>query len=161
MATDVLRVPGLPQDGADGNRQTRWLLPEDHKFYADERDATLVELRYFLQALSMRGAPCVVDGDALNSWGWLLEGSFGDGEYLDPVKLIPINFDEFFATPRLVTSGHLVPLDRGGRHQPHNTFLTLKESNDLQGNLTLDELLESIYYIVEAHRRARGWRSPS
>jgi len=26
------RVPGRPQDGSDGNRINRWLLPPDHKF---------------------------------------------------------------------------------------------------------------------------------
>ena len=36
------RVPGRPQDGKDGNRIKRWLLPSDHKFYADEITATLV-----------------------------------------------------------------------------------------------------------------------
>lgn len=152
------RVPGRPQDGADGNRLNRWLLPDDHKFYASERDATLVEIRYFLQALSMRGAPPVVDGESLNSWAWLLRGRFGEGAYLDPIQLMPIEFDDFFASPRIVTSGHHEPLDRGGRHEPGNTFLTLKESNELQGNRKLEELLERMYYIVEAHRRTRGWR---
>jgi hypothetical protein len=152
------RVPGRPQDGQDGNRINRWLLPTDHKFYADEKTATLVEIRYFLQALSMHNAPPVVNSSALNTWRWLLEGPFGTGEYLDPVQLIPIDFQRFFAEPRIVTSGHLVPLDRGGRHEPHNTFLTLKTSNDLQGFLTLDELLNLLDRILEAHRKLRNWK---
>src|SRR5262245_16144235 len=28
------RVPGRPQDGADGNRRNRWLFDENHKFWA-------------------------------------------------------------------------------------------------------------------------------
>lgn len=155
------RLPGRPQDGADGNRIARWLLPDDHKFYADERNATLVEIRYYLQALSMQNAPAVSDAEALNSWDWLLEGTFGTGEYLDPIRLVPIDFLEVFATPRMVTSGHLIPLDRGGKHEPHDTFLTLRESNNLQGNLTLEELLESMYYIIEAHRQHRSWEPES
>jgi hypothetical protein len=51
------RVPGRPQDGADGNRRARWLFQPEHKFYADEVSATLVEVKYFLQTLSMAGAP--------------------------------------------------------------------------------------------------------
>ena len=51
------RVPGRPQDGADGNRRLRWLFPIDHKFYADEITATLVEVKYYLQVLSMTNAP--------------------------------------------------------------------------------------------------------
>ena len=38
------RVPGRPQDGSDGNRIKRWLMTADHKFYAHEIDATLVEV---------------------------------------------------------------------------------------------------------------------
>lgn len=45
------RVPGRPQDGKDGNRIKRWLLPTDHKFYANEVIATLVEVKYYLQLL--------------------------------------------------------------------------------------------------------------
>jgi hypothetical protein len=36
------KMPGRPQDGGDGNRINRWLLPVDHKFYATEKIATLV-----------------------------------------------------------------------------------------------------------------------
>ncbi len=53
------RVPGRPQDGADGNRISRWLLEEGHKFYANETAATLVEVKYYLQAFSMTGAPSI------------------------------------------------------------------------------------------------------
>jgi hypothetical protein len=152
------KVPGRPQDGADGNRINRWLMEPDHKFYATEKDATLVEIRYFFQALSMADAPDVEGIEKLKTWEWLSEGPIGTGEYLDPVQLVPINFNDFFDNPRLVTSGHFVPLDRGGRHLPHNTFLTLKISNDLQGNHTVDELLDILNQILEAHRRLRGWQ---
>ncbi len=151
------RVPGRPQDGADGNRINRWLLPHDHKFYASELDATLVEIRYFFQALSMHEAPPVPSVGLLSSWEWLTEGAIGDGQYLDPIQLVPIRFPDFNADRRSVTSGHFYPLNRGGRHVPSNTFLTLKVSNDLQGDHTLDELLDILDHIVEAHRRLRGW----
>jgi hypothetical protein len=132
-------------------------MEPDHKFYATESDANLVEIRYFFQALSMSGAPPIEDVESLQTWQWLSEGPIGDGGYLDPVQLISIDFNEFFDNPRLVTSGHFVPLDRGGRHKPHNTFLTLKISNDLQGNNTLDELLNIMNRTVEAHKTLRGW----
>jgi len=32
-------------------------MPVDHKFYANEIDATLVEVKYYLQALSMKESP--------------------------------------------------------------------------------------------------------
>jgi hypothetical protein len=55
------RVPGRPQDGSDGNRIKRWLLAADHKFYADEINATLVEVKYYLQLLQYE-RPAAVAG---------------------------------------------------------------------------------------------------
>lgn len=151
------RVAGRPQDGDDGNRRNRWLFDPDHKFYASEVNATLVELRYIFQALSMKSAPTVPGIAQLATWEWLTEGAIGRGDYLDPIQLVPITFKEFYENPTTVTSGHFLPLNRDGKHVPNNTFLTLKVSNDLQGDRTLDELLDILFEIVEAHRRLRGW----
>lgn len=146
------KVPGLPQDGDDGNRKDRWLLPKDHKFYSSEINATLVEVKYLLQAMSMDGAPIskLFDiGDLFTPW--LVEHSVAPGQYIDPVQLIQIEFSDFIATPRNVQSGHLNPLDRGGRHLPDNTFLMLSRSNQLQGNLKVSELLSLMKRIVAEH----------
>jgi hypothetical protein len=53
----------------------------------------------------------------------------------------------------MITSGHLVPLDReGGRHVPSNTFLIFGRSNQLQGNMRLEELLTLAAQLVERHK---------
>ncbi len=147
------RVPGRPQDGANGNRISRWLLPEDHKFYADEINATLVEVRYYLQALSMDNGP-IFPTDTIQHcfYPWLIEHPVEPGNYIDPIQLIPINLNDVIDNARIIQSGHLVPLNRGGKHEPSNTFLMLKRSNDLQGDLTVDELLELMKTIGERHR---------
>ena len=145
------KMPGRPQDGADGNRINRWLMPTDHKFYATEKDATLVQIRYYLQALSMTNAPESTDSDFQDAFHWLAGHAIAPGEYLDPIQLIPIDLNEFFSNPRGVTSGHLIPLDRGGKHEPQNAFLMLHRSNQLQGNLTLDELIALMNQIVMKH----------
>lgn len=134
-------VPGRPQDGKDGNRINRWDLLEDHKFYATEIDAKLVGVKYFLQALSMEGAPPLPPNSIQNSFIWLLGHPVEPGKYLDPIQLKPISFQRLIENPRSIESGHLTPLDRGGRHIPSNTFLMESESNRIQNNLTLDELL--------------------
>jgi hypothetical protein len=146
------RTPGRPQDGADGNRINRWLMPVSHKFYATEKDATLVQIRYYLQALSMTNAPETTDRNFRNAFYWLAGHAIVPGEYLDPIQLIPIDMNEFFSNPRSVTSGHLIPLDRAGKHEPKNAFLMLHRSNQLQGNLTLEELIELMNQIVIKHR---------
>lgn len=153
------RVPGRPQDGADGNRINRWLLPPDHKFYADELTATLVEAKYYLQALSLTNAPGIPGSGLGDTFNWLVEHQIRPGCYLDPIQLIPIDFNEIITDARAIQSGHFVPLDRGGRHEPGNAFLMLARSNQLQGNLTLSELIRLMDEIVTKHR-ARGDVTP-
>jgi hypothetical protein len=147
------RVPGRPQDGEDGNRRNRWLFPPEHKFYATEIDATLVEVKYFLQALSMQGITPLHSKSIQNSFSWLMEHSIEPGNYLDPIQLIPINFDQLINQPKTIHSGHLVPLDRGGRHIASNAFLMLDRSNQIQGNQTLDELIDWAHRLVQNYSR--------
>lgn len=146
------RVPGRPQDGADGNRINRWLLPPNHKFYAKEETACLVEIKYYLQALSFKNAPVVNDEQFNQSFLWLLDKPIAPGNYLDPIQLIPIDMDEVITDARLIQSGHIFPLDRGGKHEPSNTFLMLARSNQLQGNLSVEELLQLMQDILDKHR---------
>jgi hypothetical protein len=150
------RIPGRPQDGKDGNRINRWELPGDHKFYATQVNATLVEVKYFLQALSMNGSPALPDNSIQNSFIWLLEHPVKPGIYLDPIQLINIEFSQLIDSARTIQSGHLIPLDRGGTHIPQNTFLMLDRSNQIQGNQTLDELLELMTRVVKGyHEKGR------
>jgi len=147
------RIAGRPQDGADGNRINRWLLPPDHKYYADEETATLVEVKYFLQALSMDGAPDLgTDVLTAGFHPWLIENEVRPGAYIEPIQLVPIDLAEIVLDRRRITSGHLVPLDRSGRHEPRNTFLIYSRSNQLQGNMTLNELLSLAHTLTEKHR---------
>jgi hypothetical protein len=149
------RVPGRPQDGSDGNRINRWLLPLDHKFYADEKTACLVEIRYYLMALSFKNTPSINNNDFQKSFKWLLPNKIIPDNYLDPIQLISIDMDVIIKDARLIQSGHLFPLDRGGKHEPNNTFLMLARSNQLQGNLSVDELLELMEEIVTRHKQLK------
>lgn len=145
------RVPGRPQDGADGNRRLRWLFESSHKFYATEIIATLVEVRYYLQVLSMKNAPPLPQNTIQDKFSWLTSHKIIPGAYLDPIQLIPIDLKEVLVNLRSIHSGHLVPLDREGRHEPNNAYLVLSRSNQLQGNLTRDELLELMKQILKRH----------
>jgi len=151
------RVPGRPQDGSDGNRINRWLLPVDHKFYATEKIATFVEIKYYLQALSMQNSVEINEEFRNVFTPWLLPHTVETGIYLDPIQLININFQDFIENPRIIQSGHLLPLDRGGIHHPENTFLMLSESNQIQGNHTLRELLDRLKGIIERHNEAEDY----
>jgi hypothetical protein len=146
------RVPGRPQDGRDGNRIRRWELPEDHKFYSTRIDGTLVAIKYIFQALSMSGAP-VSPVEVSREFAWLVGHDIVPGAFRDPIQQSEVRFEDVATNPRIITSGHIVPLDRGGRHVPSNTSLMLKTSNDLQGNNTVDELLNLIQDILRRHGR--------
>ena len=146
------RVPGRPQDGRDGNRINRWELPEDHKFYSTRRDGLLVGIKYMFQTLSMDGAP-PSPRELSECYMWLTGHEIGRGRFRDPIQLVGVSFEEILEKPRLITSGHLHPLDRGGRHLPENTSLMLKVSNDLQGSLTVEELLDKMEEILRRHGR--------
>ena len=146
------RVPGRPQDGLDGNRINRWKLPKDHKFYSTRRDGKLVGIKYILQTLSMDGAPAS-PYELSESWRWLIGHNIGPGHFRDPIQLVGVSLQAVIESPRLITSGHLHPLDRGGRHTPANTSLMLKASNTLQGNLTVEELLDMIQGVLQRHGR--------
>lgn len=145
------RVPGRPQDGADGNRRLRWLFRPNHKFYADEITATLVEVRYYLQVLSMTNAPELPADTIQDKFVWLTGHRILPGEYRDPIQRIPIDLRIILQDLRTIHSGHLIPLDRNGRHEPKNAFLVLARSNQLQGNLTLDELVQLMRDILQRH----------
>jgi hypothetical protein len=147
------RVPGRPQDGADGNRTLRWKLDKKHKFYADEVTATLTEVKYYLQLLSMTDAPSMPEGTIQTCFGWLIEHDVVPGYYLDPIQLIPISLKAIVEDARRIQSGHLHPLDRGGKHDPKNAFLMLHRSNQLQGNLTVEELINLMREIVKRHEK--------
>ena len=145
------RVHGRPQDGSDGNRIKRWILDPEHKFYADEISATLVEVKYYLQLLSLNNAPQLPDNSIKSCFNWLIEHEVEPGNYLDPIQLIPISLKDVMVDARIIQSGHVHPLDRGGRHEAKNAFLMLHRSNQLQGNLTVGELVELMNEIVKRH----------
>lgn len=149
------RVPGRPQDGSDGNRILRWKLELGHKFHADEMTATLTEIKYYLQLLSMDNAPPLPENSIQTCFNWLIEHDVVPGNYLDPIQLIPISLDEIIQDARTIQSGHLHPLDRGGKHEPKNAFLMLFRSNQIQGNLTVEELINLMAEIVKRHEEQR------
>jgi hypothetical protein len=52
------------------------------------------------------------------SFQWLTGHVIEPGLYEDPIQLIPLEIEPFLKVPRSLNSGHLIPLDRGGKHVP-------------------------------------------
>jgi hypothetical protein len=97
----------------------------------------------------MNDPPPLPENTIQNSFDWLIEHQVGAGNYLDPIQLVPISLATIMEDARTIQSGHLHPLDRGGRHAPANAFLMLHRSNQLQGNLTVEELIELMNEILK------------
>jgi hypothetical protein len=100
----------------------------------------------------MSNAPAVPSEKFNIEFSWLTGFKIEPGSYQDPVTLMPVDFFEVVAEPRNITSGHIYPLDRGGKHVPENTFLITRTANMLQGNNTVPELLEIMEGIVARHK---------
>ncbi len=145
------KVPGRPQDGSDGNRINRWLMDPTHKFYADEVTACLVEVKYYLQALSMNDAPELPDETLKDAFIWLVGHKIEPGTFRDPIQLEPVSISAILHDARLIQSGHIHPLDRDGRHEANNATLMLARSNQIQGNQTVEELFQLMNAILERH----------
>ena len=101
--------------------------------------------------MSMENAPPIPYDGIVSGFHWLCGHDIAPGNYLEPIQLIHCDIVDFFNDRRSITSGHLIPLDRGGKHHYQNTFLMPARSNQLQGNLTLDELLDLLKGIVKRH----------
>ena len=99
----------------------------------------------------MEDAPSIPEKALEREFIVLLGHPLKPGEFLDPIQKIPVSFTRFIHDPRYVESGHLVPLGRGGRHTPDNATLMLRDSNRLQADLTIDELLETMIGILVRH----------
>jgi hypothetical protein len=140
-----------PQDGADGNRQNRWLFPEDHPYYATESMACLVELKFILQTFSMINIPNLPSNVLTNSFTGLLGHELISGQFLDPLTGDQIDFAEFVRDRRYLESGHIDPHGRGGRHNYNNATLMLRDSNRQQADLTINECLENMARILRNH----------
>ena len=154
--THSSEVAGLPQTGADGNRRNRWEYDEDHPYYASQQTSTLTYCRYLMQFFCIEGAPHLpseLDCGRLATL-LLIEGGVAPGTYIDPISLEEVgswNDLRTAAGRRNFELGHFIPFSQGGRHTLENVFLQTLQSNRIQGDNTLDELIEWAYLFLERH----------
>ena len=149
-------VAGGPQSGDDGNRRSRWEYEEDHPYYATETTSILTFCRFLLQFFCISGAPELPS--ELNCDGLanllLIEGGISPGTHTDPISLEQVgSWNELRTSEgrRGFELGHFTPYARGGRHTLENAFLQTIQSNRIQGNNTLDELIEWAISFLENH----------
>ncbi len=140
-----------PQDGADGNRQNRWLFPVVHPYHATRSMGCLVETKFILQTFSMDNFPNLPSNILQNSFDGILNHNLTPRLFLDPLTGYVVDFNEFIANPKILESGHINPHGRGGRHNYNNATLMLRDSNRQQADLTIDECIENMAIILRNH----------
>jgi hypothetical protein len=140
-----------PQDGADGNRQNRWLFDTEHPYYATKSMGCLVEIKFILQTFSMGNVSNLPSDILQNSFNGLLDHVLAPGLFVDPLTGNVIDFNKFVADRKYLESGHINPHGRGGRHTYNNATLMLRDSNRQQADLTIDECLENMAIILKNH----------
>ena len=151
------QVAGAPQSGVDGNRRNRWEHEDNHPFYASEIISILTYCRFLLQFFCITGAPDLpseLDCDGLASL-LLIGGGISSGTYTDPISLERVGSWNDLRTAegrRNFELGHFIPFARGGRHTLENVFLQTIQSNRIQGNNTLQELIEWANSFLERHQ---------
>lgn len=140
-----------PQDGADGNRQNRWLFPPTHDFYATKPMSCLVEMRFVLQTLCMLNAPELPADILKDSFIGILSHDLTPGKFLDPLTKESPDFNEFIRDRRYIESGHVVPHAKSGKHNYKNATLMLRDSNRQQADYTIDECIRNMVLVLSNH----------
>jgi len=140
-----------PQDGADGNRQNRWLFDPAHEYYATKSMGSLVEIRFILQTLCMQNAPQLPSDTLKDSFNGILGHELLPGKFLEPLTKESPDFNEFVNDRRYIESGHVIPHARDGRHNYNNATLMLRDSNRQQADFTIDECVEKMKRILSNH----------
>jgi hypothetical protein len=141
-----------PQDGADGNRQNRWLFDDKHPYYATKSMGCLVEIKFILQTFSMDNIPNLPSNILQNSFNGIIDHDLTPGVFSDPLTGHVIDFNKFVADRKYLESGHINPHGRGGRHTYKNATLMLRDSNRQQADLTINECLENMAIILRNHK---------
>lgn len=140
-----------PQDGADGNRQNRWLFDPAHEYYATKSMGCLVEIRFILQTLCMQNSPQLPSDILKDSFNGILGHDLTPGKFLDPLTKESPDFNEFVRDRRYIESGHVIPHARSGKHNYKNATLMLRDSNRQQADYTIDECIQNMALVLSNH----------
>lgn len=116
----------------------------------------LIEVKFYFQTLSMEGAPPLPNDSLAEVARVLLGHELRPGAFRGPITLLPVKFSDFVADRRAIESGHIIPLGRTdvgvrGRHTLENATLMLRDSNRIQADKTVAELMAFFRDVLERH----------
>jgi len=131
------------------NREARWDIEEDHPYYATYETCLDVARRLTLYIFEMEDAPPCPTGLVQYLEREPIPDSYVCYICGQPVTIEQINEAE--VSKAVVETGHKIPFNIGGIHEPDNVFFCHRECNIAQGNKIMPEFCDWIASILEFH----------
>ncbi|MDD5710884.1 MAG: hypothetical protein PHV43_02165 [Candidatus Colwellbacteria bacterium] len=144
------------------NREIRWETNPDSPQFATKTDCVGIELKLLAQISTFVGAP-----DLSENLVPIVEKALGQKFKKDsfkcPISGKPVFYNEFFekvSSPVHGRSGyqvgHLNPLAVSGSHTAPNTSWITDLGNRVQGDSSLEEITNDIFFMAEFHKDRLG-----
>ena len=154
VKTRALRSARRQTGEFPSNRHSRWKLKRRDPQYGTEKQSKLVCIKLLLDLLQFENAPTLQPADQE-----IVEKMAGrkviSGTYRDPLTLEGFDFNDFVKVTDNPSHGyspyhmgHLNPRIQP-KHMDSNVAWMSKESNVLQGDLTIDEARKKILAIAD------------
>lgn len=141
IVTKAIRAPKRLTGAYRSNRESRWLLPEDHIYYATEVDCKLVCIKLLAGLFRFKNSPSPTDD--LKVW---MQPYFVIGEYRDPITDEEFDYLEYVNEQAMPVHGrskfHIGHMNPKAipKHVPDNIMWQTKLSNEIQGGMPLDRM---------------------
>jgi len=147
------------------NREARWETHPESPQFATYTECVKVEVKLLAQIFSFLKAPKIVlDGKLTRRMEQILGHEIEPGSFHCPISGQKINYDAFMKSVRSSEHGrstyqvaHIVPLaTEGGRHNAANISWITELGNRVQGEDSLDDIVEEIFSMARYHKDRLG-----
>lgn len=144
------------------NREIRWETNAGSPQFATKTDCVGIELKLLAQISTFVGAP-ELPKELVSTIEKALGQKFEKDSFKCPISGKPIFYNEFFekiSSPIHGRSGyqvgHLNPLAVSGSHTSLNTSWITDLGNRVQGDSSLEEISNDIFYMAQFHKERLG-----
>jgi len=144
------------------NREIRWEGHPDSPQFATRGDCIEIEAKLLAQIATFTGAPEIPE-ELESVVEQVLGEAFVKDSFRCPISGKEILYQEFFeriANPVHGRSGyqvgHLDPIASTGKHESSNTSWITDLGNRVQGESSLDDITDEIFYMATFHKKRLG-----
>lgn len=144
------------------NREVRWEANPKSPQFAPRQDCFEIESKLLSQISTFVGAPDLPE-ELIPMVEKALGGKYEKNSFRCPISGKPILYNEFFEKVSSPTHGrsgfqvgHLNPLATTGGHNSGNVSWITDLGNRVQGDSSLEEIANEIFYMADFHRERLG-----